>query len=293
MNEPQTRLMTPTMGYDIPYQLIPKILKRSIDTFRMNTSTLFILILGETTFDEDEQVDKWDYHDQNQSINNNSILDFIEFSAHTNTVEQINTINKLKKKYINVHYQWVTETKQLLRTIIRKNPFIRCTEQDFMNIQHILENIPLSNLYDFIEILVSDQLRKIPYWEFPNGMITFERNDRLIVTKFFLIPREELNMFENEESSSDEEDYLLENVKVTIPPREYRNYVTRIKIVKENRSQIPKCCAICLGEFKQTAEKTGCNHYYHARCLRKQLCCYGPPKCPICRTDVRDMKIIS
>ena len=33
--------------------------------------------------------------------------------------------------------------------------------------------------------------------------------------------------------------------------------------------------------------KTQCNHTYHHVCLQRLCCEVGPPKCPICRFDLR------
>jgi len=96
-----------------------------------------------------------------------------------------------------------------------------------------------------------------------------------------------MNMFE-EIYSSNEEDYVQENTRVTIPPREYKNYITKISI--KTHGKISDCCSVCLKEFKTKAHRTRCDHYFHPRCLKKQVLCYGPPNCPMCRKDIRQRK---
>ncbi len=54
-------------------------------------------------------------------------------------------------------------------------------------------------------------------------------------------------------------------------------------------------CSICLEKMEQSSDLTCivvqtkcCGKLFHDRCLREHLCCVGPPKCPLCRYDMRD-----
>jgi len=59
-------------------------------------------------------------------------------------------------------------------------------------------------------------------------------------------------------------------------------------------------CAICLNdiEVRDSNQKLDkicvklncCNKIFHDMCLRHVLCTVGPPKCPLCRRDVRESK---
>lgn len=87
----------------------------------------------------------------------------------------------------------------------------------------------------------------------------------------------------------------MEDVKVTIPFRMYKKIIEKVKVTKTSKKQqnIPIECCICLEKFKsgRTIHKTPCGHFYHAMCLRTQLITVGPPKCPLCRFDVREAAI--
>ena len=81
------------------------------------------------------------------------------------------------------------------------------------------------------------------------------------------------------------------NVKVTIPYSKYRQIIECIPVTKSSmeKHSIPESCCICLDAFKRGTKvhKTPCGHFYHAMCLREQLVKVGPPRCPMCRFDVR------
>ena len=81
------------------------------------------------------------------------------------------------------------------------------------------------------------------------------------------------------------------DVKVTIPYSKYRKIIESIPVTKSSmeKHSIPESCCICLDAFKRGSKvhKTPCGHFYHATCLRKQLVKVGPPRCPMCRFDVR------
>lgn len=85
---------------------------------------------------------------------------------------------------------------------------------------------------------------------------------------------------------------VLEDVKVVLTKETYEQVISRRKLTKQmmKKERIPETCCICLEKFKigNQIHTTPCSHYYHARCLKKQMCSIGPPKCPLCRHDVRE-----
>ena len=99
---------------------------------------------------------------------------------------------------------------------------------------------------------------------------------------------------------SDDSDYddvderELEDVVVTVSNSEYAETCRRVRATP---GQDDTCC-VCLDKLnhddadattslKDIVVKTPCGHFFHDVCLRQQLCCVGPPHCPLCRCDVR------
>lgn len=84
----------------------------------------------------------------------------------------------------------------------------------------------------------------------------------------------------------------MRDVRVIISKDQYKNLIDRKRLTKKmiKEQNIPEACCICLENFKvkNQIHKTPCGHYFHALCLRKQLCTIGPPRCALCRHDVRD-----
>jgi hypothetical protein len=85
---------------------------------------------------------------------------------------------------------------------------------------------------------------------------------------------------------------VLEDVKVVINKNKYQERIKSRRLTKKIKKTeaIPDTCCICLDTLKigNLVHTTPCNHHYHANCLKKQLCSIGPPKCPMCRHDVRE-----
>jgi len=125
----------------------------------------------------------------------------------------------------------------------------------------------------------------------PRAPILVFRKLQNVISDIQFITREEWD-FLTDTSEMDAMNADMTNVVVTITSSEYKNIIERKRLTKkqQKRENIPETCCICLEEFKigNQIHKTPCNHYYHAKCLRTQLCKMGPPKCPLCRSDVRD-----
>lgn len=110
---------------------------------------------------------------------------------------------------------------------------------------------------------------------------------------------------ENEDADYDENDdadYLgvedmgiyLENVSVLLGSRCFNSVVdiaTETDLVNAER------CAICLDKIEansKTLEMLGvklkcCGKIFHDSCVRHMTCDVGPPKCPLCRKDLRSL----
>jgi hypothetical protein len=96
-------------------------------------------------------------------------------------------------------------------------------------------------------------------------------------------------------SQNDDEDYDdddMEPVVVTARTSEYND-----KIEIQSECVGGECC-ICLEDLvvspvgftldDMVVNISCCGKSFHDKCLRRQLCEVGPPKCPLCRKDVRD-----
>ena len=94
------------------------------------------------------------------------------------------------------------------------------------------------------------------------------------------------------------DDYTFEDVPVLMRPDEYAEVVDLID--SSHIGEIDSTCAICLNdiEVRDSNQKLDkicvklncCNKIFHDMCLRHVLCTIGPPKCPLCRRDVRESK---
>ena len=90
-------------------------------------------------------------------------------------------------------------------------------------------------------------------------------------------------------------DYIddLEDVQVLLNARCFNSVVD---IATE--TDIDNCsCAICLEKIQGGSQTLGllgvkvkcCNKVFHDTCLRHMLCDVGPPRCPLCRKDLRTL----
>lgn len=92
----------------------------------------------------------------------------------------------------------------------------------------------------------------------------------------------------------DEEEY--EDVPVTMS---LENYHSAVQLVESDEEKEADCC-ICLEKcskysnnaWRNIIVKTACGHFYHNMCLQRLCCETGPPKCPICRHDIRQKLMI-
>lgn len=94
------------------------------------------------------------------------------------------------------------------------------------------------------------------------------------------------------------DDYTFEDVPVLMRPDEYAEAVDLVD--SSQIGEIDSTCAICLNdiEVRDSNQKLDkicvklncCNKIFHDMCLRHVLCTIGPPKCPLCRRDVRESK---
>ena len=92
----------------------------------------------------------------------------------------------------------------------------------------------------------------------------------------------------------DEDEY--EDVEVTMSLEDYYSAVQLITSEEEKETD----CCICLEKCSEDASnpwrniivKTACGHVYHNMCIQRLCCETGPPKCPICRHDIREKLMI-
>ena len=95
-------------------------------------------------------------------------------------------------------------------------------------------------------------------------------------------------------TDDDDEEYEIFNELEDIPIRiSMDEYCNQLKLIKNPPNDGD--CSICLQPFQSTQNtlselvvQSPCSHYFHDKCLRKQLCIIGPPKCPNCRFEIRD-----
>lgn len=92
----------------------------------------------------------------------------------------------------------------------------------------------------------------------------------------------------------DEDEY--EDVPVTMS---LEDYYSAVEMVSSKEDKACDCC-ICLEKcskespnaWRNILVKTACGHVYHNMCLQRLCCETGPPKCPICRHDIREKLMI-
>ena len=95
----------------------------------------------------------------------------------------------------------------------------------------------------------------------------------------------------------DEEDPdFLEPVAVTASTQEYVDGVDWVKCPP----QTEQTCSICLEKMEPSqnlnhiiVQTKCCANLFHDKCLREHFCRIGPPKCPLCRFDVREISRIT
>jgi hypothetical protein len=93
------------------------------------------------------------------------------------------------------------------------------------------------------------------------------------------------------------DDYIFEDVPVLMRPDEYAKVVD---LVDSEMSPEDLTCAICLNNIevsdsnlkldKICVKLKCCNKIFHDICLRHVMCTIGPPKCPLCRRDIREIE---
>lgn len=143
------------------------------------------------------------------------------------------------------------------------------------------------NVYDIENLQTRTTINSppltIPSMDAHNRNVTFENNDI---------------DFHDMDDIDDLESFLsdLETVPVRMSLDEYSD---KIRCFITNQFPEGSCCSICLESLKVSNDpnsfqwnniivQTPCSHWFHDSCLKKQLCFIGPPKCPNCRSDIRE-----
>ena len=93
-----------------------------------------------------------------------------------------------------------------------------------------------------------------------------------------------------------EEDEEYEDVAVTMS---LENYYSAVKMIEPSTDEsheccicLEKCCTRCPNKWRSVIVETACGHVFHNVCLQRLCCETGPPKCPICRHDIREKLMI-
>jgi len=98
---------------------------------------------------------------------------------------------------------------------------------------------------------------------------------------------------QEDEDQEDEDQDEYEDIKIVMPLCQYRDNIHVFNGTEKNTGT----CNICLDAlyvdnpktvFDSLLAKTQCNHTFHHTCLQKLCCEVGPPRCPLCRHDIRD-----
>jgi len=180
-------------------------------------------------------------------------------------------------------------------------------------IRHTLRNMDVFDIPPYVENNLLDYFREFPRYmqldmikyfhsddfinstylvpDLPNASVIMFRYFGNHVVDLQFVERDEWEFIISTDETNDPNYNGLVDVVVTLTKDQYNSHIERKrltkKMVKENN--IPETCCICMDEFKvgNQIHKTNCGHYYHARCLKTLLCKMGPPKCPLCRNDVR------
>ena len=100
--------------------------------------------------------------------------------------------------------------------------------------------------------------------------------------------------------SDDEDDELnteLEDVSIKMTLNAYN---TQIEFIENDVHHNQNDCCICLEKIKvekpdnilsSLIAQTPCKHIFHHLCLQRLCCETGPPKCPLCRHDIREQYV--
>ena len=198
------------------------------------------------------------------------------------------------------HYSnWTRKISKHIKIFIQKHPNIKLNSEGQENFIKYIYNAELETINELVHFLINMRRRNLveshEYWE-----STIKRMDVLSIFRdrnynIIEIRYENRRVWEREMNGyvEDDEEYEeeLEDVPVTITYKEYKSFVTKVPVRK--KSKLPTSCSICLENFKPgyKIHKISCGHLFHPMCLRQQFIKFGPPKCPLCRFDVRETLI--
>ena len=117
--------------------------------------------------------------------------------------------------------------------------------------------------------------------------LNLEEMDAVAGERINLFP-DDLSVIEHDDTYDD----FLQNVPVLMSSDEYTNAVRIQSAVEPNQN-----CSICLQKMTGNSRRLDqlcvrtmcCDNIFHDECLRYYLCVVGPPKCPLCRCDLRTL----
>lgn len=220
----------------------------------------------------------------------------IKLGKDDNTKESIDTLHTL---FNHSYEQWGRIIRPVLQDMVFSNENIVCEDDGKNIVLDYMKNLYLDELVSFVDMIHSDQMEE-PFVVFvPENfdvLVFFQAEDTDINSTND--KRTEINIYSREEWDQHNAiplqevmpQEVLQDVPITITFQLYKQRIKKLKLTKATKSTIADSCCICLGDFKNgtTVHQTPCNHTFHASCLRKQCIKIGPPKCPLCRHDVRE-----
>jgi len=166
-------------------------------------------------------------------------------------------------------------------------------DETIFRLSNYIYNLSLHDRNELLHCIANGSIMELNYFaplDFTevDSVLVIIKDDNFIKEIHFCHIEEWRNLWSEQHEHSDN----FVDVPITISFRKYKEVIKRERLTKkkQKKNNIPESCCICLEKFKigNQIHSTPCNHFYHAKCLKKQLCSIGPPKCPMCRHDVRE-----
>lgn len=165
-------------------------------------------------------------------------------------------------------------------------------EQSEIGLTNYIYNLSIFDRNELLKSIADGSLLELHYfapmdYTYVDSVLMIVSDGNVVKEIHFCDIRDWNSMWEIEDEM---ENFV--DVPVTISFSKYKKLITRERLTKalQRNKKIPESCCICLENFKigNQINSTPCGHFYHANCLKTQLCHVGPPKCPMCRHDVRE-----
>lgn len=209
-------------------------------------------------------------------------------------------IDKRGAECVDRFFEWRDKIIPLINNFIQNHESLLLNDVCHQNFTEYVYHLPIYTLKELLTFLTTpEKVNTANYWEpqtTPDDILAFTRNysNESEISKVVNIRYIERSEWDQIIQAYDEGgDTSMEDVKIIIPYSEYKQKITKITIKKANRKKIPDECCICLEKFimGRKIHQTPCGHFFHASCLRTQFTKVGPPRCPLCRFDVREANV--